>query len=245
MLSGLKRKTAVSFLIASGVLVSAGGVAFAQSSALEIDANGDVGIGTATPTSPLHVYRTDGTALIKVEDADPTVMSRTLFQLDGTGNIKFVINSVNNNVAWGFTNTGGEFRISRQDSGRQEFVVRNNGNAVLAGVLTQNSAREDKQALQALNAGDVLDRVKALPLFEWEYKDAPEVRHVGPMADDFFNAFQLGDTPKGLTTMDTSGVALAAIQALAEQNERLRDENAALEQRLSRIEALMGTVAAN
>ncbi|MFP5354751.1 MAG: tail fiber domain-containing protein, partial [Gemmatimonadota bacterium] len=31
-----------------------------------------------------------------------------------------------------------------------------------------------------------------MPVYEWAYKDAPEARHVGPMAQDFHAAFGLG-----------------------------------------------------
>jgi hypothetical protein len=64
----------------------------------------------------------------------------------------------------------------------------------------------------------------------WSYKtDDPSVRHIGPMAQDFYSAFGLGDTDRGYYPVDAHGVALAAIKALAEQ---VQEQNA----RIDRLE---------
>jgi FtsZ-binding cell division protein ZapB len=62
------------------------------------------------------------------------------------------------------------------------------------------------------------------------------------MAQDFYAAFGLGQSETGLSSIDTAGVALAAIQALNEklidQNEQLVDHNHAMQTRLSDLEQL-------
>ena len=66
-----------------------------------------------------------------------------------------------------------------------------------------------------------------------EYTDEPaDVRHLGPMAQDFRASFGLGDDDRTYNAIDAHGVALAAIQALekrvVEQGkriERLEREN--------------------
>ncbi|HEY6507710.1 MAG TPA: tail fiber domain-containing protein, partial [Vicinamibacterales bacterium] len=78
----------------------------------------------------------------------------------------------------------------------------------------------------------------------WQYKSDPEsVRHMGPMAQDFQQAFGLGDSDRWYHTVDGHGVALASIQALAklaaeqrEHLEALRRQNAVLERRLRALE---------
>jgi hypothetical protein len=55
---------------------------------------------------------------------------------------------------------------------------------------------------------------------------------MGPTAEDFASAFGLGADSTGISTVDQSGVALAAIQALA-------NENAELRARLDRLEKLL------
>ena len=47
------------------------------------------------------------------------------------------------------------------------------------------------------------------------------IRHMGPMAQDFYAAFGLGTDDKHIATIDADGVALAAIQGL---NQKLTDE---------------------
>jgi len=77
------------------------------------------------------------------------------------------------------------------------------------------SDRNAKTAVQPVNGREVLKKITALPLNTWQYKtqDA-KYRHMGPMAQDFYAAFQLGESDKGIDTVDADGVALAAIQGL-------------------------------
>jgi hypothetical protein len=47
----------------------------------------------------------------------------------------------------------------------------------------------------------------------WGYKaQAPAIRHLGPTAQDFRGAFGLGEDARHIDTIDSEGVALAAIQ---------------------------------
>lgn len=101
------------------------------------------------------------------------------------------------------------------------------------GTWTNGSSREFKRALQPIDTGAVLDKVVALPISSWEYKASDEGRHLGPMAEDFAAAFNLGRDPQRIATVDEAGVALAAIQGL---NARLERENAELTQRLADLE---------
>jgi len=91
--------------------------------------------------------------------------------------------------------------------------------------------------------GEVLEKVVALPVSSWNYKQDAATRHVGPMAQDFFAAFAVGTDDKHIATVDADGVALAAIQGL---NQKLQDElrrrdaaNAELAQRVERLEKML------
>ena len=73
----------------------------------------------------------------------------------------------------------------------------------------------------------MLAAVAQMPVSSWAYKsDDPSVRHLGPMAQDFYSAFRLGDTDCAYDPIDAHGVALAAIKALAEQ---VQEQNARIE----------------
>jgi hypothetical protein len=110
------------------------------------------------------------------------------------------------------------------------------------------SDRNLKQDLVPIDAQEVLERVAALPLSTWSYKTSQGVRHIGPMAQDFHAAFGLGEDDTHIHTLDASGVALAAIQGLHEQNQALEAQNAELrarvddlETRLEALEQALGT----
>jgi hypothetical protein len=108
------------------------------------------------------------------------------------------------------------------------------------------SDRDAKENFHAINPRTILDQLVELPILTWNYKtQPPHVRHLGPVAQDFQDTFQLGTDPRRINTSDAHGVALAAIQGLhhlvAEKESRihsLEQQNQQLEQRLSALESL-------
>jgi hypothetical protein len=96
------------------------------------------------------------------------------------------------------------------------------------------SDRAMKTAFADLDVTAVLARVLALPIQSWVYRNAPEQRHIGPVAQDFRAAFGLGADETTIATIDADGVALAAIQGL---NAKLEAENAALREQLQALVA--------
>ncbi len=102
------------------------------------------------------------------------------------------------------------------------------------------SDRNAKTALQAVDGREVLTKVVALPLSTWQYKTQnPKYRHIGPMAQDFYAAFQLGESDKGIDTVDADGIALAAIQGLnALVAEKVAKTTARLDEKDQEIAAL-------
>ena len=103
------------------------------------------------------------------------------------------------------------------------------------GTWTNASSRSLKTAFRNVDAGRILDQVLTLPMSTWQYIAAPEAgRHLGPVAEDFHAMFALGDRDDEISTADAGGVALAAVQGLAQK------QDAALEtltQRASRDSA--------
>jgi len=62
---------------------------------------------------------------------------------------------------------------------------------------------------------NLLARLNAMPMTTWNYKaQEPRFRHLGPMAQDFYGAFGLGEDDKHIDDIDGQGVALAGVQAL-------------------------------
>jgi hypothetical protein len=104
------------------------------------------------------------------------------------------------------------------------------GATLAPGSGTWASASDRNLKTDVANVDDavVLDKVAALPISRWSYKSERGVRHLGPMAQDFYAAFGVGEDDKHITAVDEDGVALAAIKALHAENERLRRHLAAM-----------------
>ena len=119
-------------------------------------------------------------------------------------------------------------------------------NLNISGAFGSLSDRNAKEHFQPVHAREVLEKVAALPLSRWSYKTDPETRHVGPMAQDFYAAFDVGTDNKHIGLGDEGGVALAAIQGLNEKVDEkdteiqsLKQQNESLEKRLDQMEALL------
>ncbi len=83
-----------------------------------------------------------------------------------------------------------------------------------------SSDRNLKDDITPLDSRSVLERVAQLPITQWKMKGEPSgLKHIGPMAQDFYAAFGLGDNDRYIGLGDGQGVALAAIQALYKQAE--------------------------
>lgn len=81
--------------------------------------------------------------------------------------------------------------------------------------FNSTSDRNVKENFADINARDVLKKVVALPLHTWNYRDDEhKVKHLGPVAQDFHAAFNIGPDDKHIAMVDADGVAIAAIQGL-------------------------------
>ena len=75
-------------------------------------------------------------------------------------------------------------------------------------------------------------RMAAMPVREWSYKaQGAGIRHVGPTAQDFREAFGLGEAPLRISTIDADGVALAAVRALETRRRETRTRRLGARQR--------------
>ncbi len=64
-----------------------------------------------------------------------------------------------------------------------------------------------------------------MPVTRWSYKVEPDnVKHIGPMAQDFYQAFGLGTDNRSIGTVGEMGVSLVAIKALEERTRNLAGE---------------------
>jgi hypothetical protein len=100
-----------------------------------------------------------------------------------------------------------------------------------------SSDRNLKENLSRVDGAQILQRLTEMPLYTWNGRGQdPALRHIGPMAQDFYTAFGLGGDNTHIATIDLDGVALAAIQGLAAENATLREHVGDLETRLAALE---------
>jgi hypothetical protein len=119
-----------------------------------------------------------------------------------------------------------------------------------SGVFNCTSSRATKENFTFVDGNDVLARLRKVPVSTWNYiAEGQQSRHLGPMAEDFYSAFQLGTTDKAIGIQDAVGVSLAAVKALdartaelqqkTEEVDQLRAKVTTLEQRLAALEQLV------
>jgi hypothetical protein len=219
----------------------------APTGSFRMQSNGDIGLGTTAPSSALHVLRSDGSAKILVEETGGGG-AQELFQMKSNGGSYFTLSNTTSGRDWFFThenNVGGRFIITSSTNPSQGLFFEPDGDMTIGGTLTENSDKHAKMAIEPVDTAEILDKVAALPVSSWSYKDdSSGARHLGPMAQDFHAAFGLGASETGIATLDTSGVALASIKALHDENERLKDQltqQAALTARVLQLNAELTT----
>ena len=101
------------------------------------------------------------------------------------------------------------------------------------------SDRNAKEEFKPVSGREVLAKVAALPITEWQYKTQGDARHIGPMAQDFHAAFGTGRDDKHIASVDADGVALAAIQGLNEKLEEKSAEVESLKQSVAELKELV------
>jgi hypothetical protein len=216
----------------------------AATDSLVVDAEGDVAIGIPNASAKLHVGGSGGTTSILVRETSGINAVRSMAVLENNGGSRLRFEDTSNDLHdWLVTANSIGFAISEDFSGVQEFMLqRGTGNLTIAGTLTQNSDRTRKSNITAVDPKEVLQKVVSLPISTWTYKEDPSATHLGPMAQDFYSMFELGNDERRIATIDTSGVALAAIQGLKLELDRKDEE---LKQLRAEIAALRETARRN
>ena len=99
--------------------------------------------------------------------------------------------------------------VVRSELGAVRFEVATNGDVLVGGSTVHASDRNIKEEITHLDQHSLLQSLKEMPIYEWQYK-GQQRRHIGPMAQDFHAAFGLGNDDKTIASIDADGIALAA-----------------------------------
>lgn len=193
-----------------------------------------VGVGIGTPAVKLHVF---GDSVEPGSTADPV---EELLRLESiVAPVQTFVNSTSG-AKWYFAMVSNDdFKVSFDGTGRVEARFKPNGDLRLRGTVYSNSDRDSKTNIARADSLEILRKLVSLPISTWEYKGDTGVRHIGPMAQDFYAEFGLGASPTGISTIDAGGVALAAVQGLYAELESAQAENMSLKKRIERQEARM------
>lgn len=124
------------------------------------------------------------------------------------------------------------------------------GNIISLGSVFNASDRNLKENIKRVKDDEILNKVDSLNISFWNYKTEDKtIRHIGPMAQDFYKIFKVGVDNKHISTLDAAAVAIASVKALHHklqekdkeisslqtQIEELKD----MEQRMTKIETLL------
>ena len=235
----------------------------APTNSLYIEANGDVGLGTSNPKRALHLIGPDGT----ISNFPSTFGSLDNLVLENNGNSNIAIVSSDTSISgmkW-YRNGANSFsgavlydhnatqKLDFRVEGSTQMTLDASGNAVIEGTVTANgvlltSDVNAKENFVPIDGAEVLSRLADIPVTAWNFKDDDSVRHIGPTAQDFNAAFDLGQDEKHISLTDANGVTLAAVKSLHEQSQekeaqiaQLQAQNAALEARLAALESAQST----
>ncbi|HUR98468.1 MAG TPA: tail fiber domain-containing protein [Pyrinomonadaceae bacterium] len=103
-----------------------------------------------------------------------------------------------------------------------------------SGVMSCTSSRYTKENFASANG--VLASLRKVPVSTWNYiSEGKQVRHLGPMAEDFFSQFRLGTGNTAIGVQDLAGVSIAAVKELDEQ---LQQKNAEVERLQNEVKSL-------
>ena len=151
---------------------------------------------------------------------------------------------------WG-DSTDEDFASDRDD----QFLVRASGGISFASSSALNSGVELpsgasawsvrcetrlKHDFKPVDPLESLSRVVAMPIQEFALRSqADDIRHIGPVAEDFHEHFPYGEDPRLINTADLDGIALSAIQGL---NRKLEEKDLELRRQREEIESLKDAV---
>lgn len=212
----------------------------------------------STAVDEFAVRARGGIRLITNVDLTGNPTNRNIM-IDSTGAMNFgdatrqMLNLNNNTYAIGVQPYRLYFRVADTTSPRSGFVWFNGGSHVdttddpgtggsVLMTLTPaglkvlgtdvSSDRNIKNNVIPVDNKKILESISLLPITEWSFNVDPDVRHIGPMAQDFREAFGLGHDDRFISTVDAQGISLAAIQEL----------NRLLQKQTTRIASLEATI---
>ena len=145
-----------------------------------------------------------------------------------------------------------QFKIKA--TGGAKFVVGYEGTDEVGAELSTSSggwhvlgSKKSSKSIKDINEESYLQKLVNMPLQKTVNKEKNNsTTHLTPYAEDFYNAFGLGNSPREMSYLDLDGVSFAAIKALEKrtsnlqkENENLKKENKLLRKEIEEIKAMI------
>ncbi|WP_052140904.1 tail fiber domain-containing protein [Pseudoalteromonas piratica] len=193
----------------------------APTNSLYIDTDGDIGVGTASPSAALDIANGDLEIANGRISVDGSTASFKFGTRTGTGDDFYLYN--NDGTALSFWNTtnkhvvnigsDGNLGLGGTTSTAPTHPIQHANGAYLSsgGVWTNASSRSLKQNIASLSYSQALEALKALSPVTYEYKVNPSESYVGFIAEDVPNLVAMNDK-KSLASMDIVAVLTTIIK---------------------------------
>ncbi|WP_425098589.1 hypothetical protein [Tropicibacter sp. S64] len=213
-----------------------------------VDSQGELGLGTVADV-PLHVWREDGTAAIKVEnDPSSPPAAREMFRMENNGGSYFSLANTTTGNDWFFVhenNSQGSFFINHSDGGLQMALTRTGDMTLKGDLYTADSC--------AAGCDRVFDEGYPLPSIPEQMAAIRAKGHlpnVGPTDEDgpfdlsSMTTGMLNELEKAYLYIDRLNrdheTEISALQAEVAQLQSERDKLADILARLAALEAKAG-----
>lgn len=227
----------------------------APTSSIDISASGNVGVGTASPSNKMHIFTSTSSDGLSIDGTTfPAIVLRSsgtimgyapaivtanggFFSNASTGD--FAFRSEANKILFGVGSGNATLAISGNNVGigtatpGSQLVIVNGGSSssINAGStqFTAVSSRTFKENIEPTNVPDILQKIEAVPVVTYDFKNNGAKNRLGLIAEDFYTVLGRGDD-KHIDGQDVQMALWMAVQ-------KLTAENKALTERLSKLEA--------
>lgn len=184
--------------------------------------------GTASLTSTQSVFELKTTNHVNGSVLILKNTSPSLFNYVGAINFN-TISSTPGQIAYSSSNTL-DFKVNsisplmQLSNGANHIIMSNGAKLTSGGMWMDVSSRSKKNLEKHVQVTAILSALADLPIYQWRYKEEPGSLHFGPTSEEFRQIFGLGPDDQSLSPSDLAAVAIAAVQALREENKTLKEE---------------------
>lgn len=202
----------------------------APNNALYIDPDGEIGVGTASPSSQVHVVKSGSAATFMVERSDGTAV-KTIIKSTGTNGIIGTFS--NHDLIFNANNTG---RMTLTTAGGISMPVGGGTYNQATGQWVDGSSRAYKEEIEELSLDAAVKAIEKLTPVTFKMKVAePGEKQVGFIAEDVPELVAQKNR-KGLAAMDIVAVLTRVVQDQQKQLKAQQNTISELNKRLSEIE---------